>query len=79
MHTKVKERFRYKVKPGKKKYWVCLISQELYTDGYLLLPVRPLEEVVKEFSRFYMYVFEEKMMRILLVLWYLNSWIKLEM
>lgn len=60
MHTKVKERFRYKVKPGKKKYWVCLISQELYTDGYLLLPVRPLEEVVKEFSRFYMYVFEEK-------------------
>ena len=35
MHTKLKERFRYKVKPGKKKYWVCLISEELYTDGYL--------------------------------------------
>lgn len=60
MHTKLKERFRYKVKPGKKKYWVALISEDLYTDGYLLLPVRPLEEVVSEFSRFYMYVFETK-------------------
>lgn len=60
MHTKLKERFRYKVKPGKKKYWVCLISEELYTDGYLLMPVRPLDEVVSEFSRFYMYVFEKK-------------------
>lgn len=60
MHTKLKERFRYKVKPGKKKYWVCLISEELYTDGYLLMPIRPLDEVVSEFSRFYMYVFEKK-------------------
>ena len=24
MNTKLKERFRYKVKPGKKKYWVAL-------------------------------------------------------
>lgn len=60
MHTKLKERFRYKVKPGKKKYWVALISEDLYTDGYLLLPVRPLDEVVDEFSRFYMYVFKTK-------------------
>lgn len=60
MHTKLRERFRYKVKPGKKKYWVALISEELYTDGYLLLPVRPLQEVIDEFSRFYMYVFETR-------------------
>ena len=60
MHTKLKERFRYKVKPGKKKYWVALISEDLYNDGYLLLPVRPLDEVVDEFSRFYMYVFKTK-------------------
>ena len=25
-----------------------------------LMPVRPLDEVVSEFSRFYMYVFEKK-------------------
>lgn len=60
MHTKLRERFKYKVKLGKKKYWVCLISEELYTDGYLLLPVRPLQEVIDEFSRFYMYVFPTK-------------------
>lgn len=59
-HSKLKERFRYKVKPGKEKYWVALISEDLYTDGYLLLPIRPLEEVVNEFSRFYMYVFKTK-------------------
>lgn len=60
IHSKLKERFKYKVKSSKKKYWVALISEELYTDGYMLLPVRPLEEVVSEFSRFYMYVFESK-------------------
>ena len=60
MHLKLKERFRYKVKPSKKKYWVCLISEDLYTDGYYLLPVRPTEENIAEFSRFYMYVFEDK-------------------
>lgn len=60
MHQKVKERFMYKVKPSKKKYWVCLISETLYKEGYKLLPVRPLQEVIDEFSRFYMYVFEEK-------------------
>ena len=60
IHTKVIERFRYKAKPSMKKRWVCLISSELYTDGYILLPVRPTDEVVNEMNRFYFYVFDEK-------------------
>lgn len=57
---KLKERFYYKVKPSKKKWWVALISPDLYTDGYYLLPIRPEEEVLKEMSRFYIYVFDDK-------------------
>ena len=57
---RVKERFYYKVKPSIKKYWVCLISNDLYTDGYYLLPIRPNEEVIKEMSRLYMYVFDNR-------------------
>lgn len=60
IHLKIIERFRYKAKPSVKKRWICLISQDLYTDGYLLLPVRPTEEVVKEMNRFYIYVFDDK-------------------
>ena len=60
VHTKLRERFKYKVKPSIKKWWVCLISEDLYTDGYLLLPVRPTDEVMREFSKFYMYIFEDK-------------------
>lgn len=60
VHIKLKERFKYKVKPSIPKYWVCLISHELYTDGYYLLPVRKTEEVIREFSKFYIYIFEEK-------------------
>lgn len=57
---KLKERFYYKVKPSKKKWWVALISPDLYTDGYYLLPIRPEEEVLNEMSRFYIYVFDDK-------------------
>lgn len=57
---KLKERFYYKVKHGKTKYWVALISPDLYTDGYYLLPIRPDEEVVKEMNRFYIYVFDNR-------------------
>ena len=57
---KLKERFYYKVKPSKKKWWVALISPDLYTDGYYLLPIRPEEEVLKEMNRFYIYVFDDK-------------------
>lgn len=59
-HYKLIERFRYKTRPHKEKYWVALISDDIYTDGYMLLPVRPKDEVVAEFSKFYMYVFKEK-------------------
>ena len=57
---KLKERFYYKVKPSKKKWWVALISPDLYTDGYYLLPIRPEEEVLNEMNRFYIYVFDDK-------------------
>lgn len=60
IHTKIIERFKYKVKPGIKKYWICLISEDLYTDGYMLLPIRPNEESITEMSRFYIYIFEDK-------------------
>lgn len=60
IHERIIERFRYKAKPSIRKRWVCLISQELYIDGYILLPVRPSDEVVKEMNRFYMYVFDDK-------------------
>ena len=62
IHQKLIERFRYKVnRPGIKKYWVCLVSDELYPEeGYLLLPVRPNEESITEMSRFYIYIFEDK-------------------
>ena len=57
---KLKERFYYKVKPSKKKWWVALISPDLYTDGYYLLPIRPEDEVLNEMNRFYIYVFDDK-------------------
>ena len=57
---KLKERFYYKVKPSKKKLWVTLISPDLYTDGYYLLPIRPEKEVLEEMNRFYIYIFEDR-------------------
>lgn len=60
VHERIIERFRYKVKPSIKKRWICLISKELYTDEYLLLPVRPTDEVVNEMNRFKIYVFDDK-------------------
>lgn len=57
---KIKERFYYKTKHPEKKYWVALISKELYEEGYFLLPVRKTEEVLKEMNRFYIYVFNSK-------------------
>ena len=57
---RLKERFYYKVKPSKKKLWVTLISPDLYTDGYYLLPIRPEKEVLEEMNRFYIYIFEDR-------------------
>ncbi len=36
-----------------------LLPLRLYNDGYIVI-VKPLDEVVDEFSRFYMYVFKTK-------------------
>jgi hypothetical protein len=61
VHLKLKERFHYKTRPNKEKYWVALISRDLYEDdGYYLLPVRPLREVVEEMNKFYIYVFSTR-------------------
>jgi hypothetical protein len=57
---RIRERWFYKVKPSKKAYWVVLISKTLYTDGYYLLKIRPEEEVVKELSKFYLYIFDNR-------------------
>lgn len=57
---RVRERFYYKTtKPTSKKYWVCLIN-EIYTDGYFLLPIRPNKDIIDEMSRLYLYVFESR-------------------
>lgn len=58
--NKVRERFYYKVKPSKLKYYVCLISPKLYKEGYFILPIRPEESIINEMSRLYMYVFSNK-------------------
>lgn len=57
---RIRERWFYKVKPSKPCYWVALISKDLYTDGYYLLKIRQEDEVVKEMTRFFLYVFEDR-------------------
>lgn len=58
---KIRERFYYKVKPSKPKYWVCLVSESLYPEkGFSLLPIRQEREIIDEMSRFYLYVFSTK-------------------
>lgn len=58
---KLKERFFYKVKPSKLKYWVCLVSETLYPEkGFYLLPIRPEQEIIDEMSKYYIYVFTTK-------------------
>lgn len=57
---KIKERFYFKTRRDDRRYWVVLISKKLYKESYFLLPVRRSQEVVDEFSRFYMYVFDNK-------------------
>ena len=58
---KIKERFYFKTRKAENKYYIALISQELYPGiGYFLLPVKRDAEVVEEMNRFYIYVFENK-------------------
>ena len=60
LHKLIKEKYYYKAKPSMKKYWICLVSEELYPQGYSIIPTRPNEEIVNEMSKFYIYVFTEK-------------------
>lgn len=57
---KLKERFYFKTRKVENKYYVALINRNLYDDGYFVLPIKKDEEVVKEMSRFYIYVFSTK-------------------
>lgn len=59
--TKIKERFYFKTKKPENKYYIALISWDLYKEtGYFLLPIKKDEEVVEEMSKFYIYVFKDK-------------------
>ena len=60
LHKLIKERFFYKAKPSMTKYWICLISEELYPKGFMVMPTRPEQEVIDEMSKFYIYVFPDK-------------------
>lgn len=60
-HDRLRERFYYKNRyKNTKRYWVTLISDKRYKDGYKVMPVRPEEDIVNEFTRFYLYVFDNK-------------------
>lgn len=56
---KIKEKYWYKVKPSKPKYWVALFKSNKRFQ-YILMPIRPLKEVVDEMSRHYLYVFNTR-------------------
>lgn len=59
LHQLIKEKYYYKAKPSMSKYFVCLISEELYENGYWVMPVRQKEDIVKEMSKSYIYVFPD--------------------
>lgn len=45
---------------NKKRYWVALINSVIYPDGYKVIPIKRDFAVLQEFTKFYMYVFEER-------------------
>lgn len=47
-------------KKNKERYWVALISDKIYKDGYKVIPVKKDYQVLQEFTSFYMYVFLDK-------------------
>ena len=58
--TKIKERFYFKTRKPENKYYVALINRDIYDSGYFVLPIKKDEAVVKEMSRFYIYVFQSE-------------------
>ena len=52
-YAKARKGLGMKVKPGKKKYWVSFTIWEYIMMVILLIVRVPLDEVVDEFSRFY--------------------------
>lgn len=47
-------------KPSKGCYYICLISKELFTDGYEVIPVKMDEDTISSLSKLFIYVFQEK-------------------
>lgn len=65
VNNKLKEKYYYRIpcSADKKKinrWWMCLISEELYTDGYLLVPVKPSTEVLNTLSKLYIYIWDNR-------------------
>lgn len=62
-HRKLIVRYRSKITHNStgERYWVALISREKYPKtGYYVFPVKPSEEVIREMSRFFIYVFKDQ-------------------
>lgn len=61
MLRRLEERFKHiRKRKDSQRYWVALIHRDLYKDGYKVIPVKRDLEVVNEFSKCYIYVFDEK-------------------
>lgn len=59
--NKLKERFYFKTRKPENKYYIALISLDLFPEtGYFLLPIKRDKEVLEEMNKFYIYVFENK-------------------
>lgn len=47
-------------KHSKPCYYICLISKELFEDGYTVIPIKTDDATVESLSKLYIYVFKEK-------------------
>lgn len=61
-HKKLIERYRSRVtKFCKERYWVAFVSRKLYPEvGYYVFSIKPSEEVIREMSRFFIYIFKDR-------------------
>lgn len=57
---KLKERFYFKTRKPENKYYVALINKDLYEEGYIVVPIKKEEAIIKEISSFYLYIFKHK-------------------
>lgn len=63
LHEKILEKFKYHNTGNNKKverYYITLISRKLYDNGYYTFQIKASLETVKELTKFYLYVFKDK-------------------